>query len=155
MEKKLSIEMLAPYLPYALKVSKIHTMHAHNGIGNIFQIIDAANKGLDQYKPYLRPLSQLTQEIEHNGERFVPAYKINHFKKSTGLYPKGVYPTITGLCDRHINEDLTTYGGGSWEGGLESDIDTFQFYKLYQKLIEWHFDVFGLIEQGLALPIKD
>ena len=26
-------------------------------------------------------------------------------------------------------------------------------YWMIQKLFEWHFDVFGLIDQGLALPL--
>ena len=78
----------------------------------------------------------------------MPIGRINNYGRTNGLYPQSY-----GICDRDINPDLTTCGGGSWEGGIEEDISTFQFYRLYEKLFEWHFDVFGLIDRGLALPI--
>ncbi|WP_313418795.1 hypothetical protein [Sphingobacterium multivorum] len=93
--------------------------------------------------PLLRPLSDLTKEIEHNGKKFIPLHIINGFGQNS-----------ESICDRWIEPNLTTQGGGSWEGGIEDDIDTFQFYWLYVKLISWHFDVFGLIEKGLAIDIN-
>lgn len=101
--------------------------------------------------PILHPLSDLTKEIEHKGEKFVPIYKINNFELESKTT---IYPTLIGICDRSIYDDLTTTGGGSWEGGIEDDIDTFQFFELYLKLVEWHFDICGLIEKGDAIDVN-
>lgn len=57
---KLTEEHLYPYLEHNLKVSKIHTLHAGVGIGSIEQIARSVNKNmLSQYKPIMRPLSDL------------------------------------------------------------------------------------------------
>lgn len=142
---KLTLEHLAPYFPYGLKC---HNMGNTDEEGHAFvsEIV-----GLDQdtvwvshehedddyaYSdtfPLLRPLSDLTKEIEHNCERFVP---------------KEV------LIDRYDlkfdeNDDffLDYYCIGEtdspWTG-----------YHIIQLLIQWHFDVFGLIDKGLAIDIN-
>lgn len=75
--------------------------------------------------PILRPLSSLTKEITHNGEKFVPLYNLMKEDKA-----------------------FTT-----------SFIDTFGYEELkvsvYEKLIEWHFDVFGFLDKGLAVEKQD
>ncbi len=119
---KLKLEYLAPYLPYGLKVSKIHTLHARQGIGNIYHVIDAVNEGKLQYRPILRPLSDLTKEIDHNGERFVPQSKMSHLDLEWLITSKN-------LIMKTNYEDVL-------------------------KLLEWNFDVFGLIDQGLAIDIN-
>lgn len=68
---KLTIEHLAPYLPYELKIL--------NGWGDIktlkyTHLDDEGNGFIGHVKPILRPLSDLTKEIEHNGEKFTPYY---------------------------------------------------------------------------------
>lgn len=155
--KRLTIKEVTPYLPFKLQWKFEGSDDIHEVMG-----IDITDFGIHLFSPYgdygkcriyegkplLRPLSQLTEEIEHNGERFVPIDRINNYGKTSGLQPVSY-----GICDRDINPNLTTYGGGSWEGGIEEDISTFQFYRLYEKLFEWHFDVFGLIDRNLALPI--
>lgn len=105
---KLELKHLAPYLPYGLKVSSIHTLNAENGIGNINHIVRAVNKGKKQYRPILRPLSDLTKE----------EYR------------------------------CLFYGNP-----LDYKIDELP-YKTFIKLLEWHFDVFHLIPQGLAIDIN-
>ena len=73
------------------------------------------------YKPILRPLSQLTQEIEHNGESFIPMDVLYELFRKTDLF----YFDKTNLFRNP--------------------------YEIIEKLIEWHFDVFGLINDGLAI----
>ena len=91
---------------------------------------------LNHAKLILRPLFDITKEIEVGGERFVP-----------------------------IKEFMILYGGGTTEKGkpiFESDFVANIMYSYYgslsysvmEKLFEWHFDVFGLIEQGLAIDIN-
>ena len=80
---------------------------------------------LEDIKLILRPLSDLTKEIEVNGERFVPIDWLE----------KNIPPS-----KKHSN--TVTFTNGYIE---------MCYYVEYQKLFEWHFDVFGLIPQGLAI----
>lgn len=99
--------------------------------------------------PLLRPLSNLTKEIEIDGKKFVPIVEL----------AKLAYPDLAWEFDR-------TRAISEWN----SERAYFFFNKnsffacffnnsipnqlvLFQKLFEWHFDIFGLIDQGLALPL--
>ncbi len=137
MEKKLELRHFAAYLPFGLKFriseGKIFNLNANH----IFNNHTGNYKGLDRgAKIILRPLSDLTKEIEVGGEMFVP-----------------------------IKEFMILYGGGLTEKGKpiwESDFVANIMYSYYgslsygvmEKLFEWHFDVFGLIEQELAIDIN-
>lgn len=125
---KLELKHLAPYLPYDLKilhsVKEINTMKAitdiciHTELGhtlNFYRFIE--------FKPILRPLSDLLKTIEVNNQKFMPARKL------------GFYQTDVDFI--FINQ-----------------IVLIQF-RFVQKLIEWHFDIFGLIEKGLAVDINN
>jgi hypothetical protein len=91
---KLELKNLLPYLPYELKFlynGNIYKMRWINSTGDIEydsqkDFIDpfppnVFNKELDLVKLMLRPLSDLTKEIEINGERFVP------YEKLKKMYP--------------------------------------------------------------------
>lgn len=120
--EQLKIEHLSAYLPYGLKITSIHKLHSGTGIGSIKHILTTKSK---LYKPILRPLSDLTKEIEHNGERFVPIERL------ACLYDFE-------LSDRYF---IRMYiDGGYTTSLLELP------YILVQKLLEWHFNVFNLPE---------
>lgn len=122
---KLTIEHLSCYLPYGLKVklefkpdteipwyyedTEVFTMEG--------MMLDWYGNDITEIKPYLRQLSDLTREIEHNGERFVPRHKF-----------------IGNPLDYKILHNS---------------------YSVVQQLLKWHFDVFGLIDKGLALNINE
>jgi hypothetical protein len=136
---KLTIKELAPYLPYGLKVQ--HTTFLEFGKNRV--VIDTLDSlcadcatfesSMDYYlidpedneceiKPILRPLSDLTKSIEHNGEKFVPQDILNHLDLEWVI-------TSDNLVMKMNYEDVL-------------------------KLLEWHFDIFGLIEKGLAIDIN-
>lgn len=75
---------------------------------------------MDQITIYKRSLSQLTKEIEHNGEKFVPM----------DIIRKDYIGEAIGL------------NTATWS------------HRVVQKLLEWHFDIHGLIENNLAIEIK-
>ena len=91
----MELKHIAPYLPYGLKISvDIYGQKSEIGI-----LYGANNKQLELLeiretitesfnyefcKPILRSLSDLTKEIEHNGERFVPIEWLR--KEYTGFY---------------------------------------------------------------------
>lgn len=130
---KLELKYIAPYLPYGLK--GIITYHADNkeictlgvkcDINNVCDIYDFLNSSYD-LKPILRPLSDLTKEIEVNGEKFVPILEMERIFK--------INPLWEGWDFKHIAVELPI--------------------EIWNKLFEWHFDVFGLIPQGLAIDIN-
>lgn len=78
----------------------------------------------EYFKPICRNLSDLTKEIEHKGERFVP---INRIKES----------------QYHL----------FLRGDITSPLEGLQFSEL-RKLIEWHFDIADLISKGEAIDVN-
>jgi len=166
---KLELKHLASYLPYGLKfrakaevweMTCLYTLDeykvwAHNYWDKdkllyypaLNRKSDFQGKGyrLSQIKPILRPLSDLTKEIEHNGKKFVPFDRLSKFVGA-------VEP-----CDQIKKTFWITRSGNNDDGSILSfgalckHIDQFE---LFQKVLEWHFDIYGLIEQGLAIDIN-
>jgi len=151
--KKLELKHLAPYLPYGLKGLDEYGMY--NDLG---ELLEFELKGINEHlsvpiwytgdksyissrhgrcKPILHPLSDLTKEIEHNEERFVPLFKINK------MLPDDV--NIDAVLDFEVSTD--SYGTARY-------ISWIMIYEPMQKFFEWHFDCFGLIEAGLAMDIN-
>lgn len=131
---KLELKHLAPYLPYGTLIKCDHndsygmavTKNEYLSALNINRIVFRGNDKL-----ILRPLSDLTKEIEHDGEKFVPFKRLH-------------------MNTYDIDEDgFSIYKvNGDYE---ELDMTDLQGYL---KLFEWHFDVFNLIESGLALDMN-
>ena len=128
----LELKHLAPYLPYRLRVmnrGENKVMNGATGWSNHWiGIIAVIRYSKDSY-PILRPLSDLTKEIEHHlGKSSIAAY-ISCTKKEIDQY-------IFDARENHLDcEDLKW-----WQ---------------FERLLEHHVDVFGLIEAGLAIKKKD
>lgn len=146
---KLELKHLAAYLPYNLKVvvnsnDKI-IIEPMVGIkhGNVYvggNAIDVSDGW--QFKPILRPLSDLAKEITIETETFTPIewFEIGDDGNASLEYDCGNLKIISELIliAKH-------------------DIDkaiSFLPFGAVQKLFEWHFDVFGLIHEGLAIDIN-
>ena len=183
--KTLTLEHLAPYLPYGLKfIDSKGTIFEMDGLFKDLAIHFKETNRLDyfhfcpQIKPILRPLSDLAKEIEHNGEKFVPIVELAkiHGVEFDIKQIKNEFNTI--VCYSEITlhpTDNTPFARDFFELDLEdccfdfgfeifgidaTDIIETSFFpvrnqlKLFNKLFELHFDVFGLIEQGLAIDIN-
>lgn len=100
----------------------------------------------------LRPLSDLTKEIEHNGERFYPIGKLhNSSYRRRGRVCKSEY---------EVNEMLSgmiTTKKSSFSLGVEVDTNRVDNNKQWviNYLLKWHFDIFGLIDQNLAINLNE
>lgn len=132
---QLELSHLACYLPYGLKMKvndvqfygyKVMTLCDKCGLSNIG--ISTVIDELQDFTPILHPLSDLTKEIEHNGEKFVPIER--------------------------LIEDFDKHGENGFDFSYLNTSPLNYPYYIVQKLFEWHFDVFGLIESGLAVDIN-
>lgn len=173
---KLELEHIAPYLPYGLKfihklnpnIIKVATGISYDKTYDFHTLEFQDNYWLDElaklpdgtddrirsiYKSnlnkrhgeimsnvrlLLRPLSDLTKEIEVNGERFVPVEKLYNGKLNEWKN------------ELEINGIFYDYVMEMHEHDLLAELQ----YREISMLFEWHFDIFGLIEKGLAIDIN-
>lgn len=137
--KKLEPKHLIPYLPYSLKVimegkktnvawmsTKNIAVIIPNGIGEYKRI--PWKRAHLNIKPILRPLSDLTKEIEIDGKKII-FIKI-FFREARLLLEKELKNTNGKLIVDYL----------TWE--------------IIVKLLEYHFDIFELIPKGLAIDIN-
>lgn len=170
---KLELKHLAPYLPYSLKwkAGKDICNTAYLSTKRFSLIKDTGGIWKCTYdnlpknvKPILRPISDLTKEIEHNGETFVPMSVLGKEYKPAGSMYDGLFCWETSFRDDSQDyyfdifevEGLicwSIYCGMPAEEGYIEEQQVLK-YTTFQKLISWHFDVFGLIKSGLAIDIN-
>jgi len=176
MKKELTIECLAPYLPYGLKFQSGHFLVGlYNGKSDVTRpllmsevkngpIDWEANFNMD--KPILRPLPDLTRRIMHNGETFIPMVKLaeiaglNTMKivlnamPLDGIFTAGIRCNIENDFDGHQYEvltfDMQSGFGKHYRPSKKWDIVPNQL-KLWQMLHAWHFDLYSLLESNLAI----
>lgn len=125
--EKLNLEYLAPYLPQDLRIFNIEVNSSYiMSIYTMEQVIATPKI----FKPILRPLSDLIKEIEVDGEKFVPIY-----------YILEQWDSLVAGGKPYTQKDLPL-NCVYWE------------YWQVDYMFKWHFDVFGLIEKGLAVDIN-
>lgn len=137
--KELELNHLAPYLPYGLKLMNKYSLTPETLIScddvyaTLFGLYKTVSEqySYDEIKPILYPLDYLTKEITHNGETFVP---------------------IEFIEDKYFTLNYVER--------LERCIEDSRYlvhldYLLITHLIEWRFDIFNLIEDGLAIPVTE
>ena len=125
---------------------------------------------IDLIKPILRPLSDLTKEIDHKGEKFVPIVqlaKIAGFEVE--LFGFTIETSHYSFREHGFRYGVLLKGGavknGSYDFVYDHEISAFyntyptckQIHNqlpLFQKLIELHFDIAGLIEKGEAIDVN-
>ncbi len=116
--------------------------------------------------PILRPLSDLTKEIEVNSEKFVPILNIGSMCGYTDLKPFEVDNVVEYGFEQGGYDDSQGFAFG-WSEKLKCfgvwldyvDSENEPLYEIGRldvtnKLFEWHFDIFGLIPSGLAIDIN-
>ena len=163
MEKALTFNQLAPYLPFGIRgVSKdenlgIELVKGYSTYGmnnNINLTTNIDDIDIECFMPILRPLSDLTNEIEHNGEKFIPIYRLAELFLYNDIHNHSLRKFE--VRDNYI---LVTFGS---QDGVNSTITSVQIktalfrmeYWQLEKLFEWNFDVFGLIPENLAIDIN-
>jgi hypothetical protein len=169
-KRELKLEDLVGYLPYGLKVlvdiSGFPKSHWLRQISTTaIEPLIGCKKGkfyiggdkidIDSYydfKPLLRPLSDITKEIEHNGKTIyllVLLAERNGIKlDSFSCISNGQYITFeyTSQATRFVRTQnkILIYLDCSQNPQYVNDF-----------LLKWHFDIYGLIEAGLAVNLND
>lgn len=152
----LQIKHLAPYLPYSVTFMA----HGHEYVLTTDNLARRdKTRTLKQIKLRLRPLSQLTQEIEHNGERFVPALVLGELAMSKENIDQAIKNSNSFSIDYKIvkkpfGKILKVSRLDTWILIISLDEPERCKYYIVQKLLEWHFDIFNLIENNLAEAIE-
>ncbi len=159
---KLELKHLAPYLPYGLKGLQesnklIWWLHKESNICRAednYHSISINDFLVRKLKPILRPLTDLIEGFELEGEKIFPVHHL-HYKSYRVRGSKAkVEPTINFFDDpKMISTKKGIYGNSN---GVDIWIDKYQKneYWINRNLFEWHFDVFGLIDEGLAIDIN-
>ena len=162
---KLEIKHLAAYLPYGLKVSN----NTHPDDVNLVtglrdetyftkQNSRYAYGDVENCKPLLRPLSDLTKPININGDCFHPIL----FLAELAMQNENVKPEIKNsvsfgfdykIVQKPFGKILKVTRLDEWILIISFNEPERCKHYIFEKLIEWHFDVFGLIDKGLALPL--
>lgn len=170
---ELELKHIAPYLPYGLKVqSKIDRT-----IDGIARIVDITGDNNDvkigyrwsdsehiwMFKPILRPLSDLYKEVDGK-VGIVELAKIQFNAGELNLYKhndvnctvwcdekaESFFFRYSDKCKSFIVERICGYGNIE---RTEQESCTNQL-QLFEYLFANHYDVFGLIEKGLAVDIN-
>lgn len=178
MTDKLELKHLSQYLPH--KVSMIFNKSGRiielGGIqqtdsGNIIYI-DKQGRFYEatiwDFKPILRPLSDLTKEIEHNGERVVPLIELakltepnlnNIVSCKTSNWGSGSMTDLeTVTYDLKWILETTNMGDLEYQFSYWPNLNRFSKrdntsqrplgvsnqLRMFEKLFEWHFNVFNL-----------
>ncbi len=141
-------EFLAMSLPFGLKgidamgdIAELIIFDKNGYFGTDLDIEEDAEElsNLDgNFLPILRPLSDLTKPIEHNGETFVPIESL-----------KDVFMLEwCDLFDDSIDAIL--------EFAKYNNFKKIEYlpFCIVQKLVEWKFDIAGLIEKGEAIDVN-
>ena len=173
---KLEIKHLTSYLPYELKgfcTDDLQGVEIMNGLQKISDscievISDKEPMDLIYFKPILFPLSSLTKEITINGESFVPIknlFELHHCgmrleeRLKCFSFNKNKIKYDDFNCA--ITDGVYMFGYSNYGGFQAIDTDEYKNYtvinqlELLMKLFEWKFDVFELIEAGLAEPVTE
>lgn len=166
MEAHLKIKHLAPYLPYGLKCQ-------YEGIVNGGEISKKRKEYKKENEPFVN-WSYFRDIDEIKGLKIAPLKSIRVYKKywvaTCGIYNKGQKGFYSGIGIKPILRplsDLTKEIGFNGEDVKLYDLMT-DYTKVYwndidpmdmpyndvQILLKYHFDIFGLIEQNLAIDIN-
>ena len=125
-EKNLLLQDLSARLPYGVKISvndNVETLQGINVLDNVVEYGSCLSCGVEEVKPYLFPLSSMTEEQWDNAPR------VNLTDFTFESLKCGCFTVASYTCDNNLS-DLVEFI--NW-------------------LIENYFDIYGLIPMGLAI----
>ncbi len=186
--KKLELVHLTTYLPYNLKLVNYLETHIGElkGINTSFDISIAYDEQPDldwsdnnlyyhdklQFKPILRPLSDLIKEVEISGKKIIPIIELAkleypNYKELVSL-EQPIETDFNYTIQFKTKNDMTVKMriGSYNKNGMQTilDIDCYgsdgKVSKMFSRsflrelVIKWHFDIYCLIDHKLAIDIN-
>ena len=165
--EKLELKHIAPYLPYELQMAYIvrDEIVEIGSLDKVFIYIDATYKiryGINNndvehewmFKPFLRSLSSMTKEEAYEfGVLLLGEAEMEDKEVGIGgmAVMEDMYPPI--MYKDQEDEDYSVIIQFSSIGVSMSGIDLIP-HEAYEWLFSKHFDIFGLIDKGLAIDIN-
>lgn len=163
---KLTLENLAPFLPYGVHAQSKNADFIITG-ATTEEVIGDNELGeqtwdYDEVKLMLRPMSYLTKEIDHNGNKFVPLVElfcIRYNRESFDIveikdnYMRISWDKVRSRIDTFMySESTQSFVFINQESGKQYRIP----YQLgmFKKMYSWYFDVDDLIGCDLAIDIN-
>ena len=149
---ELELKHLAPYLPYGLSFS-VNLNDVRDNFPDELRTLKLAETNIDLAlkigKPILRPLSSITiEEAYELGVIITSEADMEDIEVGVGgIDVFGEYYTVVRYQDK-VDEEYSFMIQFSPIGVVGIDLIP---YKAYEWLFKNHFDVFGLIEKGLAI----
>jgi len=142
---KLEIKHLAPYFPYKLQVnvklredSELPYYLSEDGIYTLDGLmLDWYPNEVKEIKPILRPLSDLTKEIEVNGKKFIPMFELFNIEYKGTHHVEDIRKMYTDSTGRFLFS--SHYGTAQQTSFNILSINNNNHWKI-EKLHEWHFD---------------
>lgn len=160
---KLELKHLAPYLPYNLR----QTLSLDLRQTELMQPCHLSDiefyYHLNSRKPILRPISDLHKVIKILDDVFTP---ISILAELVGFKNTRIETMFDGsllcCCSTKDSDVSFLYRHNSFMAGYVNhesndwieDINVEDQKLLFLKLFEWNFDIFGLIDAGLAVDIN-
>ena len=145
---KLELKHLAPYLPYNVgythKYLDLNVTYGELDTKNIIELINPSTN----HCIILRPLSDLTEDIVIGNVKFIPIdilFEKEHPRHLSKRYYSETFYNYASVSHNGTAVNLKVYLGKIIEQNPRW---------IFEYLLRWHFDVFGLIEKGLAIDIN-
>jgi hypothetical protein len=153
---KLKLEELLPYLLYDLKVMDLYDNKERFFTGYSINHTEpvkvsvrrnelSSGRLLSEVKPILKPLSDLNTKY---GENEVNEHFINTLIEKKYKLDYGVFSHYKGFLHIELDGDLDL----RYDSNKCIDFDV--IFEIQKQLFKNHYDVFGLIEKGLAIDIN-
>lgn len=142
----IQVKHILPYLPYRLKVMVDSNIHELKGIqvnpdtNSYYLMVYGLTESVLPFKLILRPLEDLNKYRDESAN----AHEINMLMGKNNKYGN-VTVDFDGTLDL-----MCTCGEGNSEFYLNFEI----IEKFRDLLLSAHYDIFGLINQGLAIDIN-
>lgn len=148
-------EFLAMSLPYGLKCQFLNSTYDYTPMKYVFEFINNGEKST----PILRPLSMLTEPCLPDGEiPIVELAKISWIKDENPEFKIQKLVEETVFIAFTDKETVFGYDSNtkSFFGALYGKpISVVNQIMLFQKLIEWHFDIVELLKKGEAIAVTE
>lgn len=163
--EKLELKDIAVYLLYGMEFQRPDGKTILTACGNLWTLIMSRGEDNIEYsslsgcKPILRNIADITKEITHKGQTFVPIVELAKIASRIYIKDFKVKHVLVEWCDVYtecgcsfgFNNDEFYFFHKTISGEEQLTINQ---YELFDKLNEWFFDYRGLIEKGLAIDVN-